>query len=127
MKKYCRAFPCSSFAAAGSAFCHEHKRPPAPKVTDSFYLSVRWRRFRNWYIGKHPLCARCWLAGCPVTATVVDHVVELKDGGAALDEANVQSLCASCHNKKTAEERAKRAKNHRKAAKSNRVGSHFVS
>jgi 5-methylcytosine-specific restriction endonuclease McrA len=41
-------------------------------------------------------------------ASLVDHITEIKDGGAALDIANLQSVCQSCHNKKTAAQRAKR-------------------
>lgn len=37
-----------------------------------------------------------------------DHVVEIKDGGDPLDVANGQALCAACHTRKTASERAKR-------------------
>lgn len=38
-----------------------------------------------------------------------DHVIEIKDGGAKLDPANVMLRCATCHGRKTALERAKRA------------------
>ena len=37
-----------------------------------------------------------------------DHIVELKDGGAPLDAANVQLLCMACHQQKTAEVSRKR-------------------
>jgi 5-methylcytosine-specific restriction enzyme A len=37
-----------------------------------------------------------------------DHVVEIKDGGAALDLANGQALCGACHTRKTIAERALR-------------------
>lgn len=53
-------------------------------------------------------------------AVIVDHVVELKDGGAELSPDNSMSLCRSCHNKKTAREKKRRGqwfmnidKNHR--------------
>jgi 5-methylcytosine-specific restriction protein A len=39
---------------------------------------------------------------------VADHVLPLKDGGARFDWANLQALCVSCHNRKTAGETAKR-------------------
>lgn len=38
----------------------------------------------------------------------VDHIIEIKDGGAKLDPANVWTLCGSCHVKKTNRERDKR-------------------
>ena len=37
-----------------------------------------------------------------------DHVIELKDGGAALDPRNIMLLCHSCHQRKTAEQRGQR-------------------
>ena len=37
-----------------------------------------------------------------------DHIIELKDGGAALDPANGQALCGACHQAKGAAERLKR-------------------
>ncbi len=43
-----------------------------------------------------------------VVASVVDHVVPIKDGGERFDAANLQALCVSCHNRKTATERARR-------------------
>lgn len=37
-----------------------------------------------------------------------DHIVELRDGGARLDETNVQLSCARCHGRKTHQERKRR-------------------
>jgi len=38
-----------------------------------------------------------------------DHVIEMKDGGPKLDPFNILLRCATCHGRKTALERAKRA------------------
>jgi len=37
-----------------------------------------------------------------------DHVIEIQDGGALLDQGNLEALCGSCHTAKTASEREKR-------------------
>lgn len=79
-----------------------------PKVADPFYLSPKWRRFRDWYISRHPLCEECESHGETVAGVIVDHIVELKDGGAPFDEGNCQTLCHACHNRKTGQERRKR-------------------
>jgi 5-methylcytosine-specific restriction endonuclease McrA len=50
----------------------------------------------------------------------VDHIIELKDGGAPLSEDNAMSLCARCHNQKTADEKRKRAGNRQKSTSDNR-------
>ena len=102
-RKYCAAFPCKNLAEDG-AYCHRHRPAPAPKQTDKFYLSVAWRRFRAWYLGKHPLCEQCEREGRgPVPAGMVDHIIEIKDGGDRLSEENAQALCWKCHGIKTAE------------------------
>ena len=41
---------------------------------------------------------------------IVDHIVELKDGGALLDPANLLIRCSRCHARKTMEERARRSR-----------------
>lgn len=120
-RKYCAAFPCNQIAVNG-AYCAEHKPAAAPKETDSFYLSVSWRRFRNWYLKNHSLCEQCEREGRLIPADMVDHVIEIKDGGALTSEENAESLCWKCHAVKTA-----RAKNHRKSGGYNRSGSELRS
>jgi len=44
----------------------------------------------------------------PERRMFVDHIVELKDGGAALDRSNLWLLCGGCHSLKTAAERTRR-------------------
>lgn len=78
----------------------------APKAADPFYLSAEWRslvaRLKRRRGGR---CERCGSDH----RLIGDHVVELRDGGAALDEGNIMILCQSCHNAKTARARAARA------------------
>lgn len=73
-----------------------------------FYRSGHWRSVRWAYLCEHPLCAICLGHERYVPATVVDHIVPIKDGGDRFDTANLQSLCVSCHNRKTARETAVR-------------------
>ncbi len=112
-RKYCCHFPCSNLAEPGSGLCKEHRRQ-APSIkdkkADQFYLSPEWRRFRAWYISKHPLCEQCLESSFVVEAVIVDHVRELKDGGAPYDEDNAMSLCRACHNMKTAQVKKLRGK-----------------
>ena len=70
----------------------------------SFYHSSAWRALRNRFIADHPLCAECLEKGVITPATVVDHIKPINEGGEPLDENNLQSLCARCHNKKSARE-----------------------
>lgn len=118
--KYCAAFPCPNLAEPGSAYCKTHQPAAPTKETDPFYLSVAWRRFRAWYINKHPLCEQCEREGRETPAVMVDHIIEIRDGGDRLSESNAMSLCWKCHARKTAAERAKR-KNHQQSRRDNRV------
>ncbi len=73
-----------------------------------FYQSQQWRTVRAAFLREHPLCCACGAKGLLVAAKVVDHVVPIKDGGARFDAGNLQPLCVSCHNRKTATESAGR-------------------
>lgn len=77
------------------------------KPTKSFYTGIAWKRLRDWYIARHPLCELCHAR----PATIVDHIKELADGGASLDVCNLQSLCSSCHAVKTAAAKRYRIEN----------------
>lgn len=50
-----------------------------------------------------PLCRQCRAEGVVEAATQVDHIVPIAEGGTNGFE-NTQSLCASCHSKKTRKE-----------------------
>lgn len=69
-----------------------------------FYVSPAWRKLRNGYIQQHPLCVECSKQGRIVAAYYVDHKIPIRQGGAALDEGNLQSLCKHCHNSKSGKE-----------------------
>lgn len=73
-----------------------------------FYQSRQWREVRSALLRENPLCATCAAKGLVVAARVVDHVHPIKDGGARFDFGNLQPLCVSCHNRKTAKETAGR-------------------
>jgi len=59
------------------------------------------------HLNKEPLCVFCDKAGRATGATVVDHIVPVRDDRSrAFDTDNLQSLCATCHSgAKQAEER----------------------
>lgn len=82
--------------------------PPLPKVADRFYLSKEWRslvaQIRR---ERGAWCERCGAGGSGVRI-IGDHVVEIRDGGAKLEAANIELLCAGCHAVKTAQAKARR-------------------
>lgn len=88
-------------------------RLPAKKV-DGFYQSQEWRALMDAIIKKRG--RRCEDPDHDPKQSRTDrriygdHIRELRDGGAPLDEANVMLRCASCHTRKTVAERAKRSR-----------------
>lgn len=67
-----------------------------------FYNKAAWIGLRARHLIDFPLCVSCASRGITTTANTVDHVQPIRSGGAELDPANLQSLCTSCHNSKTA-------------------------
>ena len=67
-----------------------------------FYQSTAWRKLREEKLRKNPICEQCIRIGLIIPAQVVDHIVPINKGGAALDIDNLQSLCNPCHNRKSA-------------------------
>lgn len=72
-----------------------------------------WAAYAREWLARFPWCgqrqdgkfhvehSRCAAEGRRVRAQVVDHIRSLRTGGARLDPANHQSLCASCNRRKT--------------------------
>lgn len=93
-------------------YCPEHKkimdRQYDARVRDrgaaEFYHSREWKHLRQNYLIEHPFCAECWKAGKLTRATVVDHIIPIRQGGPALDDDNLQALCSSCHGSKSIKE-----------------------
>ena len=63
-----------------------------------------WSKIRGMQLRREPLCRECKAAGFVVEATMVDHIIPLEQGGTN-EFSNLQSLCQTHHNKKTAAER----------------------
>lgn len=67
-----------------------------------------WAKARLVFLTYQPLCAECKRNGRIVAAEVVDHIVPHKgDRKLFSDRRNWQSLCKSCHNRKSARETAR--------------------
>jgi 5-methylcytosine-specific restriction protein A len=86
---------------------------PAVKTANPFYRASEWRALVAQIILERG--AKCEDPSCrfPSRAGIRlfgDHIIELADGGAPLDKANVMLRCGSCHTRKTNVERAKRVK-----------------
>lgn len=74
----------------------------------AFYRAAPWRKLRATKMQYNPLCEECTRNGRVVSATMVDHIKPISEGGAMLDMENLQSLCNRCHNIKSGREAHKR-------------------
>jgi 5-methylcytosine-specific restriction protein A len=74
------------------------------KDNSDFYNSWLWRKFAKLWKESHPLCVECERKDLVVVGKVVDHIRPINAGGERLSEDNVQTLCESCHNRKSANE-----------------------
>ncbi|MCX4686775.1 HNH endonuclease [Kitasatospora purpeofusca] len=87
--------------------CSACRRPAQAGARDTaalwrwVYDDERWPLLRDWVFSEEPLCA----AGCGAPATVVDHIRPHRgDEALAFDRDNLQAMCKSCHDAKTARE-----------------------
>jgi 5-methylcytosine-specific restriction protein A len=76
---------------------HDHRSAQAAEYR-KLYRTKQWRDLRDAQLAAEPLCRRCDGNGIIMPATVADHRTPHR-GDIALffDPANLQSLCAPCH------------------------------
>ena len=76
------------------------------KESSKIYNSTRWRKIRKYVLKRDG--GICQMCGKSEKTMIVDHIQELKDGGEPYSYDNLQTLCKSCHNIKTAKEKQRR-------------------
>lgn len=114
----CRKPGCRNLTRDG--WCPEHKPVKAPKRRSAewhwMYLTKAWTEdLRPTQLLLEPFCRECAKRGLRVSATRVDHVrPHLGDWERFTDRGNLQSLCESCHNRKTAQEMAQMRQKNKK-------------
>ena len=108
-KKICNTAGCSELIDMDKNRCSKHvsvhveyNKHRRDKERDKFYHSKAWKLKREEVLSAYGgLCQMCKDNGLIVDAKIVDHIVELSDGGEELDTDNLIPLCISCHNSKT--------------------------
>lgn len=105
----CRHPGCCVLVSDG--YCAAHK-PKYQRSTDSaawhrLYATPEWTDdLRPNQLLREPYCRACAQQGRRVRATDVDHIVPHRgDWELFTDRSNLQSLCHSCHSRKTMAER----------------------
>jgi 5-methylcytosine-specific restriction protein A len=92
--------------------CREHYKPPERKPDNRkpakyrcWYWSEQWDAIRRAQLNRQPLCEECLRRGEITPAKVVDHITPHRGSWELfVDPDNLQSLCKSCHDRKTAKE-----------------------
>jgi 5-methylcytosine-specific restriction enzyme A len=100
---------CAVLIDSGDSRCNKH-RIQMQREIDQLRGSAaargygsKWRKARQEFLRRNPLCAKCNQNGILKVATAVDHIIPHKgDVGLFWDQSNWQALCFSCHSRKTA-------------------------
>mgnify|MGYP003653281234 FL=1 len=74
-------------------------------VNKYIYNSRQWRKLRQMVLHKQPICVMCEQKNRYTTANTIDHIQSINKGGAVWAMDNLQALCSSCHNKKSARDK----------------------
>lgn len=101
----CRYPGCGEVTADGWCPAHRPRRAKrgASAQWHKFYLTRLWRdTLRPGQLLREPFCRACAGRGLRMPATEVDHIRPHKgDWNRFADPDNLQSLCHSCHSRKT--------------------------
>ena len=103
--KVCLTPGCPELVPYG--YCRRHRREreqtPERRNEKRFYAGQYWRDLRASYLAAHPVCSE---PNCSARATVADHMIPRKAGGADIWE-NLRSYCHGHHSARTAREQAR--------------------
>jgi 5-methylcytosine-specific restriction enzyme A len=92
---------------------------------DPFYQSAEWKSCRTRFLMSEPwqslpslngkkyenrFCVECWKQGKIVETHTIDHIQRKRENGSWTDFSNLQGLCLSHHNAKSAHERNEKYK-----------------
>ena len=112
----CRHPGCGALTREG--WCPQHKPSEAPRSPEAAAWR-RWYSLKIWtddlrpgQLLREPFCRACAARGIRTQATDVDHIRDHKgDWELFTDRSNLQSLCHSCHSRKTMTEQGKKRRN----------------
>lgn len=105
----CKRVGCTSLTRTG--YCEQHTpdwRNRQHKSSNAWrwlYRTREWRQARELQLLMEPFCRECARYGVRTRATDVDHIKPHRGNRALFTDAgNLQSLCHSCHSRKTMRE-----------------------
>jgi 5-methylcytosine-specific restriction protein A len=126
----CSTSGCSTSIPFGTTWCDKHRAAglarkaeaerkrhkhstvsPEKQQASRLYGTAAWQRIRAAQLRVEPLCRHCTARTRITAATIVDHIQpHWNDRSVFYDQTNLQSLCKSCHDAKTAGEDAAKRK-----------------
>ena len=115
LPKPCKEPGCPELTHGTRCTAHEARRAPQERAYDRRRPGARARgydrRHEEWradVLARDRMCRMCLSA----PATVADHIVPIRDGGARFDLRNGQGLCGPCHSgpKQSRDKRARAAR-----------------
>lgn len=106
----CRYPGCRTLVTGG--YCDAHKPKPVDRRSEEakfwhwMYLTDTWTKdLRPGQLLREPFCRECARHGLRTYATDVDHIRDHKGDWAVFTDCNnLESLCHSCHSRKTMRE-----------------------
>lgn len=109
-RKPCRFPGCPELT--DETFCEKHKKDDnriynqykRDELSRTFYKTQQWQKIRKIKLQQSPFCEECKKNGTIVVGKIVDHIIPIKQGGAPYDLNNLQTLCWSCHSRKSIQE-----------------------
>lgn len=116
--KPCRRPGCTELVRGGG-YCPKHQTSSnhikrdlqgERKISAGYhhlYFTKRWKQLRAKQLIIEPFCRECAKRGIRTRATDVDHIKPHRGNKRIFfDDTNLQSLCHSCHSRKTIAERS---------------------
>lgn len=85
---------CEKHKSLENQIYNKYKRDPQ---TNERY-GKDWRKTRASFLKNHQLCELCRREGRITPATMVHHIIPVRNGGSN-DEENLMALCKSCHSR----------------------------
>ena len=110
-KRPCAAPGCAALVKSGRCETHTRvfqraqKKAYTPPWGKWYAMPIWKKRLRPGQLARQPVCEMCAAHSIITAASVVDHVKPHRGNwDLFVDAGNLQSLCPSCHSRKTAQE-----------------------
>jgi 5-methylcytosine-specific restriction protein A len=107
-KRLCIEAGCRNFVDPPYHYCERHRKNAGKKTSvpfaaairsnSSMYNTQKWRLLRNRHLKQEPYCVICGATD----SLQADHIQPPQgDEGVFFDPGNLQTLCVTCHRRKT--------------------------